>query len=385
MNNLIIDKRLENRNILRLENYVKSRQKLRWKCLVTSCNYEWSAFASSVARPSNSKHKSSGCPRCSGKEKLDNYIVDARLQTQNRSSIIKRIGNVKKRHEKVEWNCLICNRNWFSDVGSVLSGCGCPFCAGKAPLTNEEVDRRLIGRNIIRKENILNSTDKILWECSICKFNWKARPYYLINPSNLTKHKNFGCKICSGKERISDDYIDKKLIKQGRQKELVRVSTAINNREDINWKCLSCGNFWMATPKSVLVRKSGCSNCNSSLGIRDIINQLMKYNVKFKKEVRFKDCRYKKPLPFDIAVFNEDGSIKCLIEYDGDQHFNTRFYESLGISKEESEIILNEVKLRDSIKNKYCNMKDIKLIRISYKEKHKIPFIIKQLCEVSDG
>lgn len=67
----------------------------------------------------------------------------------------------------------------------------------------------------------------------------------------------------------------------------------------------------------------GCPNCSGSKGeikIRDFLDNLdLSYEREFSFEDLWGDCD--RQLRFDFAVFNEDDSIKCLIEYDGIQHF----------------------------------------------------------------
>lgn len=77
----------------------------------------------------------------------------------------------------------------------------------------------------------------------------------------------------------------------------------------------------------------------------------------FEEQVRFSDCKLKKPLVFDffLPVHN------ILIEFDGEQH--DRPIKIWGGNK-----AFALQKKRDSIKNEYCINKKIKLIRIKYYE-----------------
>lgn len=73
----------------------------------------------------------------------------------------------------------------------------------------------------------------------------------------------------------------------------------------------------------------------------------------------------KEYLPFDFYL----PDYNCCIEYDGEQHIRaTTLYGG-----EEG---LKKVKLRDSIKNKYCKDNNIPLLRISHKENENINIII---------
>ncbi len=67
-------------------------------------------------------------------------------------------------------------------------------------------------------------------------------------------------------------------------------------------------------------------------------------------------------LRFDFVIFNRDGSIKCLIECQGEQHFKP--VEKFG-GEEQFQI---QVK-NDLLKRQYAEERNIKLVEISYKTK----------------
>lgn len=103
-------------------------------------------------------------------KKLTNEEVDKRLEGRE----IKRVSNVIGSHKKSKFICLIesCGYLWSSIVGDILNkSVGCPKCANKLRLTNEIVDFRLKDRNIQRISNVINSKNKYNWKCLIK--NWK--------------------------------------------------------------------------------------------------------------------------------------------------------------------------------------------------------------------
>nr|DAU99610.1 MAG TPA: hypothetical protein [Bacteriophage sp.] len=51
---------------------------------------------------------------------------------------------------------------------------------------------------------------------------------------------------------------------------------------------------------------------------------LLKFNIPFKREYKFQDCRDKLPLPFDFALFNDENELIGLIENNGSQHYSAR-------------------------------------------------------------
>ena len=127
----------------------------------------------------------------------------------------------------------------------------------------------------------------------------------------------------------------------------------------------NCGHesHWIKTP--VLKRGVGCPICKESKGEKTIREYLEKNNIEFKQEYKFKNCKYKKELPFDFYI----PEYNLCIEFDGKQHFKP--IEHFG-GEEYFEII----QIRDKIKNNYCKDNGINLLRISYTEKNNITKIL---------
>lgn len=112
--------------------------------------------------------------------------------------------------------------------------------------------------------------------------------------------------------------------------------------------------------------KVRCDICNKrmSLPVRNIKDFLIANNINFEREYVFKDCRYKKCLPFDFYLPDKN----ICIEYDGEFH-----YKELSIGND-----LELQKTRDRIKTNYCVENNIKLIRIPYWENNKIEDILEK-------
>lgn len=126
-------------------------------------------------------------------------------------------------------------------------------------------------------------------------------------------------------------------------------------------KCLKCGNIKSIRGISLRNGTTKSCGCIHSLGEEKILDILRKNNIFFKAQYSFKDLIYKKPLKFDFAIFNSDGNLSHLIEYDGIQHFKITYF-----SKTEKDLEL--IQFRDKLKDNYCKEKNIKLIRIKYNE-----------------
>jgi len=118
----VISRKISNRNIELVSKEVSSSAaKVIWACTKETTHRHWSATVSSVLA-------GSGCPQCGGNARLDETLINERLS----SRAIKIVdGTFKSTSEKAEWLCLSekGHPNWFSNVGSILSGVGCPNCA----------------------------------------------------------------------------------------------------------------------------------------------------------------------------------------------------------------------------------------------------------------
>ena len=124
--------------------------------------------------------------------------------------------------------------------------------------------------------------------------------------------------------------------------------------------CPICGNEFIALPAKVIENHTTSCGCKlNSSKERIIENYLKELNVDYEKQKRFEDCKYCYTLPFDFAIYNNDKTLKCLIEYDGQQHFRPiDFFGGIdGFGK---------TQIRDNIKNKYCKDNNIHLLRLNY-------------------
>ena len=97
----------------------------------------------------------------------------------------------------------------------------------------------------------------------------------------------------------------------------------------------------------------------TSLGEAKIQGILDDRKIQYKKQFIFKDLKSSKGgcLKFDFAILAPDGSIKCLIEYQGIQHFQAK--NNFGkLQRDET----------DSLKRNYCKQHGIRLYEIRYDE-----------------
>ena len=103
--------------------------------------------------------------------------------------------------------------------------------------------------------------------------------------------------------------------------------------------------------------------CIKSKGEQAVEKYLNEHNIIFETQKRFKDCVDKKPLPFDFYL----PDYNLCIEFDREQHYQPKF----GMDG------FLQTQKHDKIKNEYCNMHNIDLLRIPYWEGSNSESIIK--------
>lgn len=161
--------------------------------------------------------------------------------------------------------------------------------------------------------------------------------------------------------------------------ELKVIDFAFNTKRHNYWEfeCTKCKtHIFRMTPTNDNDKNNchcpACTDKTISKGETTIKKYLDMYHIKYQNGYIFKDCKYKSYLPFDFAIFYPTGELKCVIEYDGEQHF--KFVKHWHGDEEGFKL----QQLRDNIKTNYCKSHGIKLIRIPYTEFNNIEQILKQ-------
>lgn len=236
-----------------------------------------------------------------------------------------------------------------------LQGHGCPKCAiEKSRLTQEEFIER--GRKLFD-----NKYDYSIVEYKNLKTKVKIIcPVHGVFEQQPSCHlQGWGCVKCGNERQLHtlEHFIARAREVHG-NKYSYDNAHYIGSYKPITITCPKHGDFTQRA--SAHIEGEGCPACKHSQGEHKIAMYLDKTGVKYIREYKFADCKDKSPLKFDFALFNNDGSLRCLIEFQGGQHY--RFIK--GIHKD---IATYKASLkRDQIKRKYCKENDITLIEVSY-------------------
>ena len=244
----------------------------------------------------NTDKNKTGCPKCRYQKrshtlKLNNlknpnnvYNLYPYLQEETEEDL--RL-YTKESEIKILWKCKDCGNEWKSVIASrTVLGTGCPECAkgkiwdirrgnlpkerflkwGRPDLWEEVVDKE----EAEKKQYLIGSDYKILWKCSKCGREWRARIYSRTGPMNA------GCVKCSHKEswlsgKRSELIKEENLLKNVRPdlyKELLwaeigRERVTKCSQKKVLWQCSTCGHIWEATPSNRTMEDgTGCPNCN---------------------------------------------------------------------------------------------------------------------------
>ena len=211
--------------------------------------------------------------------------------------------------------------------------------------------------------------------CNSCKYHKEKSRYTHVckvclrtfnSPYTNRKHCS---NECSAQHKRNDGkLVFEDFFKQVKNYSL--VSEYFNSQTKVKVKHIKCGRIFEVTPSNFRYNQSGCPHCYKSKGEMAISKVLDDLKIDYEEQYKIKECKHKLPLPFDFAIFSNK-QLKCLIEFDGEQHFEPNFGKDNFVITQRN----------DKIKNDYCEANGINLIRIPYTEIKKIPEIIPKIVE----
>lgn len=137
-----------------------------------------------------------------------------------------------------------------------------------------------------------------------------------------------------------------------------------NGHRDRMWLCqCDCGNQCIVNHRYLRFGDTESCGCTKSRGNATIMRWLNEHHYKYRAEYSFKDLVSSRNnlYKYDFAILNEDDSLNCLIEYQGNIHFEV----GSGWNNQQA---LEDCQRRDQIKLEYCQKNNIDLFYITYKE-----------------
>lgn len=173
-----------------------------------------------------------------------------------------------------------------------------------------------------------------------------------------------GCPKCgnaiinvnNGKQYSQEQFISKVLAKNIEGVSLDKTKY-ISKRKEVIVTCNAHGDY--ITKAEMLLKGHGCPRCNNSVGESIIKKILISKGINYEEQKGFSNLRFKRVLKFDFYL----PSYNACIEFDGEQHFKNVEYWG-------GEIKYQERLTKDSLKNNYCKLNNIPLLRIRYDDKN---------------
>ena len=170
-------KEIENLDVICLEEYINAHTKILHKC--KKCGYEWRIKPNSILNKNN-------CPKCAKKIKTKT-IEQYKKEIENLDVVC--LEEYINANTKILHKCKICNYEWKVEPSHILSGNGCPICAGNKKKTTEQYKKEIENLDLICLEEYINAKTKILHRCKKCDYEWKIAPKNALN--------GYGCPKCN--------------------------------------------------------------------------------------------------------------------------------------------------------------------------------------------
>lgn len=302
------------------------------------------------------------CPYCANKYvNHDDFVKKVYKLVGDEYEVI---GIYIKSNIKLKMKHNICNTIYDVKPNNFLNGRRCPNCCKRnTKKSNEEFVEEVF--NLTGNEYTVLSEYKYNKEKIKIRHNTCETVYYVQPISFLSGSR---CPKCANNMKKTT-YIFKKEVSELVKNEYEVIGEYINDATKIRIKHNICDCVYEVIPNSFL-NGTRCPFCKISKGEEKIKIILDEFSLHYVPQYKSDDCRNKLPLPFDFAIFDNKGSLLCLIEYDGIQHFKP-FVHFGGEEK------FKITQYHDSIKSEYCRINNISLLRIPYWDFDRIEEILK--------
>ena len=338
-----------------LGDYINNRTKIL--ILHKKCNKEYLQIPDDHLR-------GCGCPFCGLKNKTktkEKFIEESNSKFGNNYSII---GDYINADKKIEIKHNLCDTIFKTKPRNFLSSKqgGCPTCFRSFTKTKEQFQiesNNLHNDEYVILSDYINSNTKILIRHKIC-----GSDFYQTPSTHLSDR---GCPYC-GDVTLSNEEFQFRSDNMNNCSYLL-IGDYINQKTPVVLKHNICGNTFSQIASTHLLGGQ-CTICYPTISIGEarIKNILDSNNIKYIEQHKFDECKYKIKLRFDFYL----PDYNTCIEYDGAQHSKSIKYFG-GDDK------LSVTKIRDKIKNNYCINNNINLIRISYSDRIKPEYLIKNI------
>lgn len=338
-----------------LGKYIKNKTKILIKHKI--CGYEY------FVKP-NSFTCGCRCPKCAGtmKKNTEEFKEEVYHLTGDEYTVL---GEYINNNTKILVKHNICNREYLVTPDSFLQGDRCSSCSHKlngfkSRKSNVNFCKEiynLVGDEYTALDEYTTAYNKIRFKHNICGNIFYSKPNVFLGGSR--------CPACFKNEVLTTEEVKNRIYNLHGEKysllgNYINMNTKVLIRHNI------CGHEWSVRPINFL-NGSQCPICAFPYKGEEAIRNILKLlNLNYKEQYSFENCKYNKPLRFDFAIFNNINKtdLFCLIEYQGEQHYNpVRFG---GISYDRALDNFKFQKIKDDIKRNYCINNNINYLEIPY-------------------
>ena len=262
-----INNNLRNNQIEIVGEYINSKQKTKFKCLICGdifeSNYEYLKNATDRI----------GCSKCNQQRiKQQNHNIRYEKLLSKKSDYVEIINFVLDSNT-IKCRCKLCNEIYETSYDSLIQGskhksCSAKIASKSSMLTDNDIRKRL---SIINKDievdfsNYENSKVKVKCKCKVCNNEWFSYPKNLI--------QGRGCPVCAVKKRREtkkDNYNEFQHYLDINRLELLSEYNGATS--EIKVKCMECGKEFNTNLSYIKQTGIGCTDCSENLRKRKKIN-----------------------------------------------------------------------------------------------------------------
>ena len=261
----------------------------------------------------------------------------------------------ERKNKSVVWRCRCdCGKEIFLSTKELRSDgvIQCPDCGhDRTPkIRRENIIGEKFNHLTVIKPTDKRSGGKIVY---LCKCDCGSNKDVYVTRTELISGGTISCGCARRKYSVGEEINNRKII---------GYTKGDNNNLYYICKCLFCGREYNVQVDTL--DKTISCGCQKSKGEFYIVQTLTNNNILFQKEYSFPNSLYR----FDFAILNENNEVTRLIEFDGEQHYESQIKNS-GWSNIQK---YNYTYKNDIEKNNLAKEKKIPLVRIPYWERENI-------------
>ena len=256
----------------------------------------------------------------------------------------------ENRNKAIKHLCKECNHIFMATPNAILKSKNCPYCDTLTLFTKDCIQYHIdkVHENHTYKlinDDVHGNTDYVDIYHISCDTIFNCKLNNILSGN--------GCPYCAGNIKKTPKEYYGECKERGLD---LPLGDYVNTKTKIKHKCNKCGYIYAQMPNDHLYNGTSCPKCNESHGEKYIRNYLDTNNIKYESQKRFSDLKDKKPLSYDFYL----PKYKILIEYQGEQHYESRKFNG----KEGTNLELQQ--LHDKLKKDYARANGYRLLELHY-------------------